>query len=150
MVVPRWDWLVFLVTSLLLSLADVRTRQNRTCPGPGDGQWGDWSPCTPTCGNGSKTRWRRDLEGDLEQTRPCSGPPCQNTGQNLDTDDILEKKLGWITLYVVTILLGVLGNLLFIISSLRRQRERTSQQYLLVNLSLRKDKKETSQKYPSF
>lgn len=48
-----------------------------------------------------------------------------------------ENKWGWITLYVVTITVAVLGNLLFIIGSLCTSRSRNTGHYLLMNLSLR-------------
>ena len=44
---------------------------------------------------------------------------------------------GWITLYVVTIVVAVLGNLLFIIGSLCTRRSRNTGHYLLINLSIR-------------
>lgn len=44
---------------------------------------------------------------------------------------------GWITLYVVTIVIAILGNLLFIIASLCTKRTRTTGYYLLINLSIR-------------
>ena len=49
-----------------------------------------------------------------------------------------ENHWGWITLYVVTILIAILGNLLFIIKSLRRQRAKSTPHSLLINLSVRK------------
>jgi len=48
-----------------------------------------------------------------------------------------ENKWGWITLYVVTIVVAVLGNLLFIVSSLCTRRSRNTGHYLLLNLSVR-------------
>jgi len=48
-----------------------------------------------------------------------------------------ENQWGWITLYVVTIVVAVLGNLLFIISSLCTRRSRNTGHYLLLNLSVR-------------
>jgi len=48
-----------------------------------------------------------------------------------------ENKWGWITLYVVTIVVAVLGNLLFIIGSLCTRRSRNTGHYLLLNLSIR-------------
>jgi len=50
------------------------------------------------------------------------------------TDD---NKWGWITLYVVTIVFAILGNLLFIVSCLCTKRTRTTGYYLLINLSIR-------------
>jgi len=44
---------------------------------------------------------------------------------------------GWIALYVVTIVVAVLGNLLFIVSCLCTKRTRTTGYYLLINLSIR-------------
>ena len=44
---------------------------------------------------------------------------------------------GWITLYVVTIVLAILLNLLFIVGGLCTRRTRTTGYYLLLNLSLR-------------
>lgn len=44
---------------------------------------------------------------------------------------------GWITLYVVTIVIAILGNLLFIVSCLCTKRTRTTGYYLLINLSIR-------------
>ena len=44
---------------------------------------------------------------------------------------------GWITLYVVTIVVAVLGNLLFILGSLCTRRSRNTGHYLLINLSVR-------------
>jgi len=46
-----------------------------------------------------------------------------------------ENQWGWITLYVVTITIAVLGNLLFIIGSLCTSRSRNTGHYLLMNLS---------------
>ena len=48
-----------------------------------------------------------------------------------------ENKWGWITLYVVTITVAVLGNLLFIVGSLCTSRSRNTGHYLLMNLSVR-------------
>merc|ERR1739848_328142 len=48
-----------------------------------------------------------------------------------------DNQWGWITLYVVTIVIAVLGNLLFIVSSLCTKRTRTTGYYLLINLSIR-------------
>jgi len=48
-----------------------------------------------------------------------------------------ENRWGWITLYVVTIVVAVLGNLLFIIGSLCTRRSRNTGHYLLINLSIR-------------
>lgn len=48
-----------------------------------------------------------------------------------------ENKWGWITLYVVTITIAVLGNLLFIVGSLCTSRSRNTGHYLLINLSVR-------------
>jgi hypothetical protein len=44
---------------------------------------------------------------------------------------------GWITLYVVTIVIAVLGNLLFVVAGLCTKRTRTTGYYLLLNLSVR-------------
>jgi len=48
-----------------------------------------------------------------------------------------DNKWGWITLYVVTIVIAILGNLLFIVSCLCTKRTRTTGYYLLINLSIR-------------
>lgn len=48
-----------------------------------------------------------------------------------------ENQWGWIFLYVVTIVIAVLGNLLFIVSCLCTKRTRTTGYYLLINLSIR-------------
>lgn len=48
-----------------------------------------------------------------------------------------ENQWGWITLYVVTIVIAVLANLLFVVASLCTKRTRTTGYYLLLNLSLR-------------
>lgn len=48
-----------------------------------------------------------------------------------------DNQWGWITLYVVTIVIAVLGNLLFIVSCLCTKRTRTTGYYLLINLSIR-------------
>lgn len=48
-----------------------------------------------------------------------------------------ENQWGWITLYVVTIVIAVLGNLLFIVACLCTKRTRTTGYYLLINLSIR-------------
>jgi len=48
-----------------------------------------------------------------------------------------EKQWCWITLYVITIVVAVLGNLLFIIGSLCTSRSRNTGHYLLMNLSVR-------------
>ena len=68
---------------LLLDLSDVRTRQNRSCQDPPLPVWTDWSPCSPSCGDG--VRWRHctsltACQGEREER--CHGPPCQ-TGENL-------------------------------------------------------------------
>lgn len=55
------------------------------------------------------------------------------TGYRLGADN----QWGWITLYVVTIVIAVLGNLLFIIACLCTKRTRTTGYYLLMNLSIR-------------
>lgn len=55
------------------------------------------------------------------------------TGYILDD----SNQWGWITLYVVTIVIAVLGNLLFIVASLCTKRTRTTGYYLLINLSIR-------------
>jgi len=48
-----------------------------------------------------------------------------------------QNQWGWITLYVVTIVIAILLNLLFIVSSLCTKRTRTTGYYLLINLSIR-------------
>lgn len=48
-----------------------------------------------------------------------------------------DNQWGWITLYVVTIVIAILGNLLFIVSALCTKRTRTTGYYLLINLSIR-------------
>lgn len=48
-----------------------------------------------------------------------------------------KNQWGWITLYVVTIVIAILGNLLFIVACLCTKRTRTTGYYLLMNLSLR-------------
>ena len=48
-----------------------------------------------------------------------------------------DNQWGWITLYVVTIVLAILLNLLFIVGGLCTRRTRTTGYYLLLNLSLR-------------
>ena len=48
-----------------------------------------------------------------------------------------ENQIGWISLYVVTIVIAVLGNLLFIIGCACTTRTRTTGYYLLINLSIR-------------
>ena len=48
-----------------------------------------------------------------------------------------ENQWGWITLYVVTIVLAILLNLLFIVGGLCTRRTRTTGYYLLLNLSVR-------------
>jgi hypothetical protein len=48
-----------------------------------------------------------------------------------------SNQWGWITLYVVTIVIAILGNLLFIVASLCTKRTRTTGYYLLMNLSIR-------------
>lgn len=48
-----------------------------------------------------------------------------------------ENQWGWITLYVVTIVIAVLGNFLFIVACLCTKRTRTTGYYLLMNLSIR-------------
>ena len=48
-----------------------------------------------------------------------------------------DNKWGWITLYVVTIVVAVIGNLLFILGSLCTRRSRNTGHYLLINLSIR-------------
>jgi len=77
-------------------------------------------------------------------------PQSINSQAGLDatvSDDVLsevsgyllkdENQWGWITLYVVTITVAVLGNLLFIIGSLCTSRSRNTGHYLLMNLSVR-------------
>merc|ERR1712130_119753 len=48
-----------------------------------------------------------------------------------------DNKWGWITLYVVTNVVAVIGNLLFILGSLCTRRSRNTGHYLLMNLSVR-------------
>ena len=48
-----------------------------------------------------------------------------------------ENQIGWIALYVVTIVIAVLGNLLFIVGCACTTRTRTTGYYLLINLSIR-------------
>jgi hypothetical protein len=48
-----------------------------------------------------------------------------------------QNQWGWITLYVVTIVLAILLNLLFIVGGLCTRRTRTTGYYLLLNLSVR-------------
>merc|ERR1712018_237628 len=48
-----------------------------------------------------------------------------------------NNKWGWITLHTVTIVIAILGNLLFIVSCLCTKRTRTTGYYLLINLSIR-------------
>jgi hypothetical protein len=55
------------------------------------------------------------------------------TGYELDANN----QWGWITLYVVTIVIAVLGNLLFLIACACTRRTRTTGYYLLINLSIR-------------
>ena len=104
---------------------------------------------------------------DIQQSGPSDFPPAQGsdvfnnvvTPQNIHSldsfestvsDDFVvdsgpavaytindENKWGWITLYVVTIVVAVLGNLLFIIGSLCTRRSRNTGHYLLINLSIR-------------
>jgi hypothetical protein len=57
-------------------------------PAPTDcvlSEWGDWSPCSTTCGAGTQTRSRTVVQppangglacGALVETRACSSPPC--------------------------------------------------------------------------
>ena len=66
--------------------------------------------------------------------------PLQNTASSMvpNSYEIDEtNKWGWITLYVVTIVIAILGNLLFIVSCLCTKRTRTTGYYLLINLSIR-------------
>ena len=68
------------------------------------------------------------------------GTPTFSLGSdNVSAGYILNEsnQWGWITLYVVTIVIAILGNLLFIISSLCTRRTRTTGYYLLINLSIR-------------
>jgi len=62
------------------------------------------------------------------------GPPIM-VPSSYNIDD--TNKWGWITLYVVTIVIAILGNLLFIVSCLCTKRTRTTGYYLLINLSIR-------------
>jgi hypothetical protein len=55
------------------------------------------------------------------------------TGYIVDTNN----QWGWITLYVVTIVIAVIGNLLFLIACACTRRTRTTGYYLLINLSIR-------------
>lgn len=48
-----------------------------------------------------------------------------------------ENQIGWISLYVCTIVIAVLGNLLFIVGCACTTRTRTTGYYLLINLSIR-------------
>ena len=57
----------------------------------------------------------------------------QSVGYVLDD----KNQWGWITLYVVTIVIAVLGNLLFVVGSLCTRRCRNTGHYLLLNLSIR-------------
>merc|ERR1719219_2137952 len=61
------------------------------------------------------------------------------TMESVPTSYIIDNtnKWGWITLYVVTIVIAILGNLLFIVSCLCTKRTRTTGYYLLINLSIR-------------
>lgn len=63
-------------------------------------------------------------------------------GEGVDALDVgyvltQENQWGWITLYVVTITLAILLNLLFIVGGLCTRRTRTTGYYLLLNLSVR-------------
>lgn len=49
----------------------------------GWGCWGDWSPCSVSCGSGRIERRRPCLapggcKGDSVQTTLCDGPPCSS------------------------------------------------------------------------
>lgn len=61
------------------------------------------------------------------------------TQAHVDVSYVLneENQWGWITLYVVTIVIAILGNLLFLIACACTKRTRTTGYYLLINLSLR-------------
>eukprot|EP00096_Caligus_rogercresseyi_P008141 TRINITY_DN2652_c0_g1_i3.p1 TRINITY_DN2652_c0_g1~~TRINITY_DN2652_c0_g1_i3.p1 ORF type:complete len:470 (-),score=88.61 TRINITY_DN2652_c0_g1_i3:1826-3235(-) len=48
-----------------------------------------------------------------------------------------DNRWGWITLYVVTIVLAVLGNFIFLIAAACTTRVRSTGYYLLINLSIR-------------
>ena len=64
----------------------------------------------------------------------------QNTASSMVPNSYVidnTNQWGWITLYVVTIVIAILGNLLFIVSCLCTKRTRTTGYYLLINLSIR-------------
>jgi len=69
-----------------------------------------------------------DQDGDLLSSVSSVGASYEITKDN---------QWGWITLYVVTIVIAILGNLLFIVSALCTKRTRTTGYYLLINLSIR-------------
>ena len=63
--------------------------------------------------------------------------PFQVTPSSMSYTINEQNQWGWITLYVVTIVIAILLNLLFIVSSLCTKRPRTTGYYLLINLSIR-------------
>lgn len=69
-----------------------------------------------------------DTYSTNDEASPEPGKPYQLTDEN---------QWGWITLYVVTIVLAILLNLLFIVAGLCTKRTRCTGYYLLLNLSLR-------------
>lgn len=75
----------------------------------------------------------KDLFSTPTQLSDSTSDASANLGYILNE----TNQWGWITLYVVTIVIAILGNLLFIISSLCTRKTRTTGYYLLINLSIR-------------
>lgn len=77
-----------------------------------------------------------DTSADLLDT---AIPPEQGSGDSVTGEYLIseDNKIGWISLYVVTIVLAVLGNLLFLAGCACTKRVRTTGYYLLINLSIR-------------
>jgi len=71
----------------------------------------------------------------MDNLNTASNSMVESVPSSYAIDD--TNKWGWITLYIVTIVIAILGNLLFIISSLCTKRTRTTGYYLLINLSIR-------------
>jgi len=80
-----------------------------------------------------------DIANNVLSTQSTTSGSDFATATQVGQSYILDKdnQWGWITLYVVTIVIAILGNLLFVVSCLCTKRTRTTGYYLLINLSIR-------------